>query len=225
MTDTTLVHERSDAEEFVRYSLGVGAIAMGEFKINSERISPYYVNTNKFSNGSQLSYLTFAYTRCIHESEIGFDTLFGPAYKGIPLSVLIAAKLFEEYRWDVEACYNRKEVKDYGEAGQIIGNLKEGARVMVVDNVITDGATKREAFEILYESGAVPVAVIIAFDRGEFADDPAKSAIESFGESTGVPVIAIANVGDLMNVLREEDRREDAAKIADYLAKYGPRAV
>lgn len=225
MNDITLVHERNDAKEFVRFALEIGAIQFKETTIVSRRVSPYYIDTGEFGSGSGLSRLALAYARCIYDSEIGFNTLFGPAYKGISLATITAVKLYEEYGWDVESCYNRKEKKRHGEGGRVIGKLAAGSEVIVVDDVITDGATKVEAFDLIRSFGATPVALVIAFDRREYADDRSCSSVESFARNTGVPVFSIADVDDLLEVLREDSMPKEAAWIEGYLRQYGARSA
>lgn len=220
-----MIDERSKGREFVRYALSIGAIRLGEYVLQSGRRSPYYFNTGDFTSGTQLHHLALAYARCIHGFDIGFDTIFGPADKGISLATLTAVKLYEEYGWDVESCYNRKEKKRHGEGGRVIGKLVADAQVIVMDDVITDGATKVEAFDLIRSFGARPVALVIAFDRRESGNDRACSAVDSFVKTTRVPVFSIADVDDLLDVLREDSMPKEAAWIGGYLRQYGARSA
>ena len=214
------------AQEFVRFAVASGVLRFGEFRTKAGRQSPYFFNAGLFDDGAKLGRLGEFYARRLLASGVAFDMLFGPAYKGITLAAAIAIALAREGR-NVPFCFNRKEAKDHGEGGLLVGAPLRG-RVVIVDDVITDGASKRESVEIIRAAGAEPAAVLIALDRMERGgtDDNLSphSAVEDFTRAYGVPVLAVATLADLLQYL---DGGADPAlaahrpAVAAYRQRYG----
>jgi orotate phosphoribosyltransferase len=205
--------------DFVEFSIRAGVLRFGEFKTKAGRLSPYFFNAGLFDDGAKLGELGGFYARAALASGIAFDMLFGPAYKGITLAAATAVAL-AGLGHNVPFCFNRKEVKDHGEGGSIVGSPLRG-RVLVIDDVITDGASKREAIELIRAAGATPAGVLIALDRQERGQGE-MSATQEVSRDFGVPVTAIATLADIMATL--QGRQNDGAhleRIADYRAKYG----
>ena len=218
--------DHSLAREFVQFAVEAGVLRFGEFKTKAGRLSPYFFNAGLFDDGAKLKRLGEFYARRLAASGVAFDMLFGPAYKGITLAATIAIALAEQGR-SVPFSYNRKEAKDHGEGGVVVGAPLRG-RTVIVDDVITDGASKRESVELLRREGAEPVAVLIALDRKERggAGDNLSvgSAVEDFERDFGLPVIAIATVADLLDYLATDAHPSLAAHagaVARYRDRYG----
>jgi orotate phosphoribosyltransferase len=214
------------AEDFVAFSVQAGVLRFGEFRTKAGRLSPYFFNSGLFDDGAKLGRLAEFYARRLLASGIAFDMLFGPAYKGITLAAGTAVALAGMGR-SVPFCHNRKEAKDHGEGGLMVGAPLKG-RVVVVDDVITDGASKRESVEMIRAAGAEPVAVLIAMDRMERGgpDDnlSERSAVEEFQRAYGLPVVSIATLADLMRYLRLHDDaglRSHFERVAAYRERYG----
>src|SRR4051812_27650507 len=195
------------AQSFVAFAVDAGVLRFGEFKTKAGRQSPYFFNSGLFDDGAKLGRLAEFYARRLLASGVGFDMLFGPAYKGITLAAATAVALAAMGR-NVPFCHNRKEPKDHGEGGLMVGAPLAG-RVVIVDDVITDGASKRESVELIRAAGAEPVAVLIAMDRMERGgpDDNLgpRSAVEEFQRAYELPVVSIATLSDLMMYLRDQD--------------------
>jgi orotate phosphoribosyltransferase len=215
------------AQEFVRFALDAGVLRFGEFKTKAGRLSPYFFNAGGFDDGAKLGRVASFYARRLLASGLAFDMLFGPAYKGITLASAVAVELARLGR-NVPFAYNRKEAKDHGEGGLMVGAPLRG-RVVIVDDVITDGAAKRESVELLRAHGAEPAAVLIALDRMEKSGgkDGAlseRSAVEEFTRDYGVPVLTVATLVDLLQYL---DVSSDSAlapyrqAVAAYRQRYG----
>ena len=214
------------AQDFVKFSVESGVLRFGEFKTKAGRLSPYFFNAGLFDDGAKLGRLGQFYARRLLASGVGFDMLFGPAYKGITLAAATAIELARLGR-NVPYAYNRKEAKDHGEGGTMVGAPLQG-RVVIIDDVITDGASKRESVEMIRGALAQPVAVLIALDRMERGgrDDnlSAHSAVEDFTSAYGMPVAAIATLTDLMQYLRSTDDPALSAhlsRVAAYRERYG----
>ena len=215
-----------EAQAFVRFAVESGVLRFGEFKIKSGRISPYFFNAGLFDDGAKLGRLAEFYARRLLASGVQFDMLFGPAYKGITLAAGTAIELARLGR-NVPCCHNRKEAKDHGEGGLMVGAPLKG-RVVIIDDVITDGASKRESVAMIRAAGAEPVAVLIAMDRMERGgrDDnlSAHSAVEDFQRDYGIPVVSIATLADLMHYLGSTEAPALAAhieRVAAYRERYG----
>lgn len=197
-----------------------GVLRFGEFTLKSGRKSPYFFNAGLFNTGAALAGLGRAYARVLVDSGMEFDMLFGPAYKGIPLVAVTAAALAEHYGRDLPWCFNRKEAKDHGEGGQLIGAPLTG-RVLIVDDVITAGTAVRQSLALIRQSGATPVGLLIALDRQERGQG-AKSAIAELSEAEHIRVAALVRFEDMLAWL--ESRPEQAAvrtKLLDYRKRYG----
>jgi orotate phosphoribosyltransferase len=210
-------------QAFLAFSLAREVLRFGEFVTKAGRRSPYFFNAGLFDDGESLRRLGQFYADALLASGIAFDQLFGPAYKGITLAAATAIALAEKGH-NVPFCFNRKEAKDHGEGGQIVGAPLAG-RVVIVDDVITDGAAKREAIELIRAQGAGPVAVLIALDRMERGQGEA-SAVQELQARFGVPVVAIATLDDLMTFIGgREELRAHAPRVAAYRAQYGVAAA
>lgn len=199
--------------EFLNLAIELGVLKFGEFTLKSGRVSPYFFNAGKFDSGRSLAALGRFYARALAESDIEFDMLFGPAYKGIPLVAVTAAALYEHHAIDVPYAFNRKEAKAHGEGGTIVGAPLQG-RVVTVDDVITAGTAVGEAMDIIRSAGATPVGVAVALDRQETGrDDSGRSAIQQVEQEHGLKVVTLATLADLIDYLGEPT--PDAASSAD----------
>ena len=208
--------------EFVDFAIRAGALRFGEFKTKAGRLSPYFFNAGLFDDGDKLGELGRYYARAALASGIAFDILFGPAYKGITLAAATAVGL-AGLGHNVPFCFNRKEAKDHGEGGLIVGAPLEG-RALIIDDVITDGASKREAIEIIRAAGATPAGVLIALDRQE-RGRAELSATQEVGRDYGLPVTAIATLADIQASLRARpEAREQFERIEEYRRQYGVAA-
>jgi orotate phosphoribosyltransferase len=184
--------------QFVEFALDQGVLRFGEFKTKAGRLSPYFFNAGLFNTGLALSRLGEFYANAISDSGISYDLLFGPAYKGIPLVSTTAVALARAGR-NVPYCFNRKEVKDHGEGGVIVGAPMAG-RVLILDDVISAGTSVRESVDLIRAAGAQPAAVVIALDRMERGSGEA-SAVQEVGALYGLPVFAIATLEDIVEFL------------------------
>lgn len=213
------------AQEFVQFSVEAGVLRFGEFKTKAGRQSPYFFNTGLFDDGAKLMRLGEFYARRLLACGVEFDMLFGPAYKGITLAAAVAIGLAKHGR-NVTYAYNRKEAKDHGEGGTLVGAPVRG-KVLIVDDVITDGASKREAADLIRAAGAEPVGVAITMDRQERARDVGedrRSGVQYVEQTLGLKVIAIATLADLMTLLattHDPVLAAHAGAVADYRARYG----
>ncbi len=197
------------AQEFVAFAVESQVLRFGEFKTKAGRISPYFFNAGLFDDGAKLGRLAQFYARCILDSGIEFDMVFGPAYKGIPLGAAVVIELARLGR-NVPFAYNRKEAKDHGEGGTLVGAPLRG-RVLIVDDVMSAGTAARESIALIEAAGAVPCGVAIALDRQEKATGPAPegglmdlphSAVQYVQQSLGLSVCAIARLEDLLEYLK-----------------------
>src|SRR5271169_5380778 len=175
-------------EEFIELCMQLGVLKFGSFKLKSGRESPYFFNAGLFSTGAAIAALGRAYSDASVDSDLTFDMLFGPAYKGIPLVTATAAALSERHELNVPFAFNRKEPKDHGEGGAIVGNPLRG-RVLIVDDVITAGTAIRESIDIIRQAGATPAGVLLALDRQERAPDSQFSAVQEIQSQHGIAVI------------------------------------
>ncbi len=183
---------------FLQLALNADALRFGQFTLKSGRVSPYFFNAGRFDTGLALSQLGNCYADAIESSGVAFDQLFGPAYKGIPLATSIACEFSHRGR-DLPLTFNRKEAKDHGEGGSLIGADMAGKRILIVDDVITAGTAIREALAIIREAKGIPAGIVVALDRQEIAsEDDRRSAAQAVAAETGIPVIAVANLADLL---------------------------
>lgn len=206
--------------DFIKFMIDAGVLTFGDFTAKSGRKTPYFINTGNYRTGAQISQLGDYYADCIIQSGVRFDALFGPAYKGIPLSVAAASSLYRIHGLDVPYCFNRKEKKDHGEGGAIVGyQPKAGDRLAIVEDVVTAGTAVRESIEIL--SAIVPVRIVALFvsvDRMERGSS-ALSALDELRETFGIKVYPIITVRDIIDSFPAGDERR--RKIEEYLAHYG----
>ena len=206
-------------QEFLDFALACDVLRFGEFVTKAGRKSPYFFNAGLFNDGASLRRLGQYYAQALLASGIAFDQLFGPAYKGITLAAATGIALAEKGH-NLPFSFNRKEAKDHGEGGVIVGAPLKG-RVVIVDDVITDGGAKREAIELLRAHGANPVGIVIAFDRMEKGRGE-RSAIAELEQEFGVPVVAIATLDDLMVFIKNRPELVDRFDaIASYRQQYG----
>jgi orotate phosphoribosyltransferase len=204
---------------FIELCLSLGVLRFGEFKLKSGRLSPYFFNTGLFNTGRGLAELGRHYAQTIATAAPAFDVLFGPAYKGIPLVTAAAVALADRHGRDVPWAFNRKEAKDHGEGGTIVGTPLRG-RVLIVDDVITAGTAIREAVEIISASGAQPVGVVLALDRQERGQGRL-SAVQEVEQVLGLPVTSILKLADLIDYLQKSGNATQLAATQAYRAEYG----
>jgi orotate phosphoribosyltransferase len=206
--------------EFLEAALACQALRFGRFTLKSGRVSPYFFNSGSFNTGARLARLARCYAAALLDAGVAFDVLYGPAYKGIPLVSACAVALAEHHGRDLPYAFNRKETKDHGEGGHLIGAPLAG-RVLVVDDVVSAGTSVRESVALIRAAGATPVAVAIALDRKERGRG-ALSAVQEVEREFGLRVIAIADLDTLLAWLGEKDGyREQRRAIAAYRAEYG----
>ena len=206
--------------EFLDLAVARGALRFGEFTLKSGRLSPYFFNAGAFHTGDALQRLGMAYAQAIQAAGLQFDLLFGPAYKGIPLVTATAIALAREAGRDVPWAFNRKEAKNHGEGGQLVG-APLADRVLIVDDVMTAGTAIRESMELILSCGATPAGVVISLDRQERGLG-SRSAVEETAERYQVPVRAIVCLDDLIEYLAADPRLAAACEpVAAYRARYG----
>ena len=211
---------RDYQRDFLDFAIGRGVLRFGEFTLKSGRVSPYFFNAGLFDRGAALARLGRCYAAAIMEARLEFDVLFGPAYKGIPLVATVTIALAEQHGRDLPWCFNRKEAKDHGEGGLIVGAPLQG-RVLIVDDVITAGTAIRETMAILAAHKATPAGVVIALDRQERGQGE-WSAVQEVERAHGIAVTSIVTLDDLVAYLT--GRPEYAAHLQamrEYRARYG----
>lgn len=207
------------SRDFIAFACERSALRFGEFKTKAGRLSPYFFNAGSFNDGAALAQLSDFYARAVLASGIAVDTLFGPAYKGIPLVAGTAMALAQKGR-NLPFCFNRKEAKDHGEGGTLIGAPLKG-RVLIVDDVISAGTSVRESVELIRAAGAVPAVVLIALDRMERGTGEL-SAVQEVERNYGMPVLSVANLDDLIAYLGDHpDLQRNLSAVADYRERYG----
>jgi orotate phosphoribosyltransferase len=206
--------------EFIEFALEKEVLKFGEFTLKSGRKSPYFFNAGLFNTGRDLARLGRFYAAALADSGIEFDVLFGPAYKGIPIATTTAVALADHHDIDTPYCFNRKEAKDHGEGGNLVGSALEG-RIMLVDDVITAGTAIRESMEIIKANGADLAGVLVAIDRQEKGKGEL-SAIQEVERDFGCAVISIVSLGDLVTYLEEKgNAAEHLDAVKAYRAEYG----
>lgn len=209
---------------FLQLALSADALRFGQFTLKSGRLSPYFFNAGRFDSGSRMAQLALCYADAVDAAGLKYDVVFGPAYKGIPLATAMACELAQRGR-DLPLSFNRKEVKDHGEGGQLIGADMTGKRVLIVDDVITAGTAIREAMTIIRAAGGIPAGIVVALDRQEIASetDP-RSAAQAVAEEAGIPVIAVATMADLLDFASGNPELVGYRQpLADYRSRYGCR--
>ncbi len=196
-------------QQFIEFALETGVLRFGSFTLKSGRTSPYFFNSGLFNTGASLARLGRFYAQAITESTLNYDVLFGPAYKGIPLASTTVIALADNHQRDVPYVFNRKEKKDHGEGGQLVGAELQG-KVLIIDDVISAGTSVRESVEIIKTANAIPAGVIIALDRQERGQD-SRSAIQEVEAEHKIPVVSIIGLNDLLTYLQNN------AELAKYL--------
>jgi orotate phosphoribosyltransferase len=211
---------RGYKREFIELALELGVLRFGEFTLKSGRVSPYFFNAGLFNTGYAAAKLGRFYAEAIARSDMRFDMLFGPAYKGIPLATLAAASLAEQHDIDVPYSFNRKEAKAHGEGGSIVGAPLSGG-VLIVDDVITAGTAVREAYRIISAAGAEVTGLVISLDRQERGQGPF-SAVQELKQSLDIPVVSIVQLDDLITLLEESSEYEEFLEpVQSYRKQYG----
>lgn len=213
--------------QFITLARELGVLRFGEFRLKSGRLSPYFFNAGLFNTGRAVATLGRSYAEAIMRADLSFDMLFGPAYKGIPLVTATAAALAEHHGRDLPYAFNRKEAKDHGERGTLIGSVLRG-RVLIVDDVITAGTAVRESADLIRGSGAVIAGVVLALDRQERGQG-SRSAVQEVTEAFGVPCVSIVTLADLIESLAPGSDAGNAgadeagilAAMRQYRAQYG----
>jgi orotate phosphoribosyltransferase len=218
--------KNSNQDNFIQFALEANVLSFGEFKTKAGRLSPYFFNAGGFNDGARLSALGIYYAKALQESGLQYDMLYGPAYKGITLAAATAIALANTGR-NVPYAYNRKEAKDHGEGGSLVGAPVKG-KVVIIDDVISAGTSVRESVKLIRDAGAEPAAVLIALDRmeksGTATEIGDKSAVQAVEQEFGLPVLAIANLADLMAFLTASSSAELTSylpAVKAYREKYG----
>jgi orotate phosphoribosyltransferase len=206
--------------EFLELCVQLGVLKFGRFTLKSGRESPYFFNAGLFSTGTAINAVGRAYAAALAASGLEFDMLFGPAYKGIPLVTVTAAALAQHQARNLPFAYNRKEAKDHGEGGSIVGSPLIG-RVLIVDDVITAGTAIRESIEIIERAGARPAGVLLALDRQERGPDSRRSAVQEVRDLYGIPVLPVVTLQDLMAHISVPGREANLKDLQDYRERYG----
>jgi orotate phosphoribosyltransferase len=216
----TLTRAPSYQHDFIALCLQIGVLKFGSFKLKSGRDSPYFFNAGLFSTGAAIAAVGRAYAAALAATEVSFDMLFGPAYKGIPLVTVTAAALAETHSRSLGFAFNRKEAKDHGEGGLIVGGPLAG-RVLIVDDVITAGTAIRESIDIIKAAGATPAGVLLALDREERGGDSGLSAVEEVRERFGIPVISVIGLTELMQHMPGLGLHSELSRMQAYRERYG----
>jgi orotate phosphoribosyltransferase len=209
---------------FIEFALQLNVLRFGEFTLKSGRKSPYFFNAGLFNSGLALAKLGQFYAAAIVDSGVSFDVLFGPAYKGIPIASATAVAMAEHHKLDLPWCFNRKEAKDHGEGGNLVGAPLEG-KVLIIDDVITAGTAIREVMSLIGNTEANPAGVVVALDRQEKGKGEL-SAIQEVEKDFSVPVVSIINLNQLISYMEENAGSSDALsqhldKVKAYRAQYG----
>jgi orotate phosphoribosyltransferase len=210
-------------QEFLALAIARGVLRFGRYTLKSGRESPYFFNAGLFDTGSSIAGLGRAYAAALASAPLDYDMLYGPAYKGIPLVTVTAAALAVHHGRDLPYCYNRKEAKDHGEGGRIVGRPLAG-RVLIVDDVITAGTAIRDSVELIGAAGASPAGVLLALDREERGIDSQRSAVQQVRELYRIPVVSILTLSDLIAGLEAGLAGVPADALAAmraYRARYG----
>lgn len=212
-------------QQFIQFLAECGVLKFGTFKLKSGRITPYFLNSGEYKTGAQLKKLGEFYADCMHENGLQADTLFGPAYKGVPLALSAALALYEKYGQNVNFCFDRKEVKDHGEGGMFVGKQPEdGEKIVVIEDVMTSGKALKEVLPKLQGAAKVNVAgMVITVDRMEKGLGSERSAVQEAYLEHGVKVYSIVNILDILQAIEEGviEGKEHVSAIRGYLKEYG----
>ncbi|WP_290653268.1 orotate phosphoribosyltransferase [Idiomarina sp.] len=207
-------------KNFISFAIERGVLKFGEFTLKSGRTSPYFFNAGLFNKGSDLAKLGRFYAAALMDAKVEFDVLFGPAYKGIPIATATAVALYDHHQKDTPYCFNRKEKKDHGEGGNLVGSELNG-KVMLVDDVITAGTAIRESMEIVEANGASLAGVLIALDRQEKGKGEL-SAIQEVERDFGATIISIVGLNDIIEFLKDDPEfNQHLPKVQAYREQYG----
>lgn len=207
-------------KDFISFAIDRGVLKFGEFTLKSGRTSPYFFNAGLFNHGADLAKLGRFYAAALQDSATDYDVLFGPAYKGIPIATAAAIALYDTYQKDVPYCFNRKEKKDHGEGGNLVGSPLQG-KIMLVDDVITAGTAIRESMEIVQANNAELAGVLIALDRQEKGKGEL-SAIQEVEKDFGTKVVSIVKLNDVIEYLKDShELAEHLEAVKAYRAQYG----
>ncbi len=207
--------------EFLDFAIQAGVLRFGQFTLKSGRSSPYFFNTGLFNSGNGLAQVGRFYARAIIQSGIKFDMIFGPAYKGIPLAAATVIALSDYHGLDIPYAFDRKEAKDHGEGGNVVGAPLQG-RVLIIDDVITAGLSAAYSIELIRKNKAEAAGFVIALDRQEKTADSDTSALQLLQQEQGLPVFSIATLEDLVELLQQDAEKSDIlSEIEDYREEYG----
>jgi len=217
---TTFAGTQPYQSNFIELCMQLGVLKFGSFRLKSGRDSPYFFNAGLFNTGAAIAAVGRAYAAALTAADVPFDMLFGPAYKGIPLATVTAAALAETQNRSVAFAFNRKEAKDHGEGGRIVGGPLTG-RVLIVDDVVTAGTAIRESIDIIKSAGARPAGVLLALDRQERGSGGGLSAVQEVREQFGIPVIAVIGLQELMQYMQGLGRAAELASMQAYRGRYG----
>ena len=209
----------NNGQAFISFAVEKNVIQFGEFTLKSKRVAPYFFNTSLFHDGQSLEQLSHFYAEAIVRADLGTDMLFGPAYKGIPLVAAVAMTLAREHGINLPYAFNRKEAKQYGDQGAVVGAPLQG-RVLIVDDVLTAGTAVDEAVSIIRDCGAQPQGVVIAFDRGEWGATQGQLATDDVRQRHGIEVLSVATIEDLIEHAGACEP-EQIERIRTYLQTYG----
>jgi orotate phosphoribosyltransferase len=208
--------------DFISVALKQKALTFGEFTLKSGRISPYFFNAGFFSTGESIFRLANCYAEKIIESELEFDVLFGPAYKGIPLAASVSAILYDKFNMNVGYAFNRKEAKDHGEGGIMVGESVANKKVLIIDDVITAGTAIREGIDLLSQESAEVVGIVLAVDREEKGKDMKFSAVQEVRKQFGLSVISIVGFSEIIQFAGDSNEfQPHFGLMKSYQAKYG----
>lgn len=209
----------SYSQEFLKFAIEQNVLKFGYFTLKSGRQSPYFFNAGLFNSGKSLAALAGFYAQAIQASGLEYDLLFGPAYKGISLAATTSMALFQQYQRDIPFCFNRKEAKDHGEGGVLVGAPLKG-KVLLIDDVITAGTAIRESLALIRKHGAEPVGVVVALDRQERGLRNL-SAIQELEQQENIKIISISNLSEMMDYLKTQGAFETLQVVKDYREHYG----
>lgn len=212
-------------ESFIKFMVDSGVLKFGEFTLKSGRLAPYFINAGEYKTGAQLAKLGEFYAECINEHGLKPDTLFGPAYKGIPLAVSASVALYNKFGMNTNYCFDRKEVKDHGEGGMFVGKtLQDGEKVVIIEDVMTSGKALREVLPKLKGAADVTIeGMVITVDRMEMGLTSDKSAVSEVYDEFGVKVYSIVNINDIIDALESGiiPGGEYVGKMKEYRKTYG----
>jgi orotate phosphoribosyltransferase len=206
--------------DFIELCMKLGVLKFGSFRLKSGRDSPYFFDAGLFNTGAAIAAVGTAYAAALAASQVAFDMLFGPAYKGIPLVTVTAAALADTQGRSLPFAFNRKELKDHGEGGHIVGSALRG-QVLIVDDVITAGTAIRESIDTIRGAGASPAGVLLALDRQERGNDSRQSAVQEVRDQFGIPVISVVTLAELVEHMRAHGRTAEVSRMEAYRDRYG----